>query len=343
MPCAGVAYAYPEASWRGARCFDAGGLRPWDLSRRQLRAFAESMGAGHIPVLVEHDAGRRIGRVTRAATDPLSGGLAVEMELHAAPPPGMNELSLRHDCGDDASGSASIWPVEVSVVSRGARRGCRLFNDASLEDVLQAMASEPVQAPESMAAEPAAPTSAAQMSGVEIVEAAANSMPPDQAQALMDLFGEMAKTKMSAESESVELKKQVEEMRRQMEDINAMGAREFESVFANLRKYLPENAIAQDTVKAILDLVGEKPDVRQHVQTLVSACASAMSSGSVAGLGKRRREGRAGEENAPQAKVDPAVGKFPAWLMEAVNAARPGDTVSADQLGLGKVAMRGGI
>ena len=108
------------------------------------------------------------------------------------------------------------------------------------------MATDPVQAPESMAAEPEKPA-VAQMSGAELVEAAANNMPGEQAQALMDVFGEMAKARLAAESDASDMKRQMELLKRNVDDLNAAGAREFEQVFAGLSNQLPDKTTSHQS------------------------------------------------------------------------------------------------
>lgn len=121
------------------------------LSPADLRRFADQLPGAR--VLVEHDPLARIGTVHDAFLTP-NGDLGAILDVKTIPP-GMEELSLRHDVFDDTIKG----PAEVSVVYRGARQGtglCKRGSGVRSEAVASIMASaappqttEPVTEPAS--------------------------------------------------------------------------------------------------------------------------------------------------------------------------------------------------
>lgn len=323
----GIAYAYPEATWRAARTLDDGGQCPWDLSRRQLRLLAPGMA--NLPVLVEHDPSRVVGRVRRAAVDDVSGGLAVELELGDAIGD-RRQLSLRHDCGQGV-----IWPVEVSVVRQGARSGCHLYKGEALENVLSRMATDPVHPPESMS-EPVLPANDdVPMNNAQLLESVTAEMDPEKATRFVKMFEEITKSKMAAQDEASAL-------RRQVEQLNQQGAKEFESALLSLRKKLPESApLEEDIANALLAAIGAHPEVRGPVQTLVSACASALTAAPAAPRKRPREDAGVGLPPAP--KTNEATRGCPSWLAAELNLVKTSGMVHASDLGdhVARLAERG--
>lgn len=215
----GRVYANPKDTLADCERVELGA--PWDLTRRHVERFAPLLVGK--PIRVEHNS-TRVGRICSAGVDARDGSLYIAFDLDAslagqtaqelvrsgAAP----ELSLRHDYH---SGLDGMTVEEVSLVARGARKGCSLLREEDIRALgLGALTTAPTLSVMASAATPADESPAKRkredLTNTEYISELAKQLTDDDARQLFDRFAKVSETAIAADSELKSLRAKYEDL-----------------------------------------------------------------------------------------------------------------------------------
>jgi len=208
----------------------------YQLSPQALVALQQQLV--DVPIRIEHEGAKDVGRVTGARLD--NGSLFVDWELHDTAAGWSSERFIEKGIAPELSlqhavyGDGTVRPIEVSLVRKGARDGCAILVDSykldaagtatSPELVMATAAATPdVVAPP--AAEPVAAAPPAETEAPMAVDEAPSSKrkryetpmdfvndmqtkvsDPNTLQTILDYFGETMETNVATQQEVTQLR-----------------------------------------------------------------------------------------------------------------------------------------
>lgn len=296
MLASGVIVKNPSLSWNRCRCTREGAL--FDLSRRHVRELADRLP--NLPVLVEHNAAEKVGKVLRAYAHPVSGSLYVELQLDKPLGESLRELSLRHDAT-----YKTIWPVEVSVVEKGARDGCELHVNKTIENIM-GDATAPEQSP---------------TTSELTLDRVCSQLSDNDAKDLVDLFSRIVKDASDTKATLT----QKEEALKQLQN-KTKG--DFGEMMATFHKFVNAFSDSAITLPPIDEELMTNVNLLRALEPIQVACSAALMRG--------KRVSDVTPASAPKrAKTeDPVV---PRWLQSAMDKYGRSDLVKAGDVPKGMV------